>query len=271
MRDIVIEPQNGTKGRVFRATVFASIEADLMWDGGRAAGDTERPVWAMIAGSDQELRSVLANLRVGRKARYLTKSQLYRFGKQDRLEFLKSEGFSQTWQKEVEGSIATLYHPEMFRIDPGMVDPNGITFILLVSQEWHAAQTVDVAPIVQHLKRYGYKAPDEQLAHWAVTSHLFAVYLDRRTRCPLVTDGRFYAQLMLRCLGEGFATFSHLGNSYDRDTKFGVNSAKRFVEIDTDKVGLLPGIAMQATHEKFEELLAQEVDQYFKLIRGRRG
>lgn len=270
MRDVIIAPQQEGKGRTFRATLLASVEADLMWEAGRAAGDTERPIWAMFAGSDQELRSFVANLRVGRRAVYPKKANDYSRGKEDRMEFLKSAGFRQIWQREEEGSLVTLCHPDLFLADPGMVDPKVISFVLLPSRAWHAAQKVDVAPVVSHLRRYGYKVPtDEQLAEWAVTAYLFAVYLDRRTRGPLVADGRFYAQLMLRCLQDGLATFSR--TSEYGEQPFGVHPKWRYIERNTTQVGLLPGISYNSSHEALEELLAQEVDKFFTLTRKRHG
>lgn len=268
MRDVVIAPAEEGKGRTFRATMLASVEADLMWQGGLKSGDNTRPVWAMFAGSDQELRTFAANLQMGRQATFLKRDGYSR--KEDRMEFLKSSGYQMIWQREEEGSLVTVFLPELFQIDPGMVDPTAVKFILLPSQAWHAEQTIDHKPLMRHMARYGgYEIEEQWFADWAPIAYLFAAYLDRRTRCPLVADGRFYMQLMLSCLNHGAATFSAPeGYSYGQDG-FGVHTRRQYFEKGITSVGLRQGIAFSCDHESFEHLLAQEVGLYFKLTQGK--
>lgn len=263
MRDVVIE-QRGDKGRSFRALLLAYVEADLLWPGGAVTSDNIRPVWAMFGGSDSELRAFAANLLSGRAAKFHRRE--YNRGKNDRVEFLRSAGFQTKWQREPEGSLLTVYLAELFLLDPGLVDQHGIQFVLLPSQKWHAAQQIDVTRIHQHATRCrpdGHVLTVETIADWTPTAYLFAAYLDRRTRCPLVADGAFYMQLMLSCLRNGLATFTN-----DSSRGFGVNARLQFYETCTADVGLKPGLAFGAAHETFEALLAQEVDLYFKIIRG---
>jgi hypothetical protein len=273
MREIYIAPQQEGKGREFSATLLSYIEADPLWENGRNAGDTIRPLWMMCAGSEQELRAFVANLRTGRKATFGNKTgySSYRYGKQERFEILRSSNFQVSWQKEPEGSIVTLYHPELFQIDPGLVDETHIQFVLLPTQAWHSAQTIDTTPIVRHLMLCGYRLSDEELYSLAITSYLFATYLDRRTRCPLVADGRFYAQLMLSCLKHGLASFQITDRHafYGDNQAFGVHKRQNYYEFDTESVGLLPGIAMSADHIQFEGLLAREVITYMNLVKRR--
>ena len=268
MRDVHILPAVEGKGRTFRATLLASVEADLMWQGGLSAGDNIRPVWAMFCGSDQELRAFCANLQMGRK---ITFNRQYGYRrKEDRMEFLKSSGYQTIWQREEEGSILTVFLPELFQIDPGMVDPVGIKFILLPTQTWHSTQDTDIAPLLRHVALLkDYNVTEEWIAEWAPTAFLFASYLDRRTRCPLVADGRFFLQLMLACLKYGAATFSvPSGYHYSRDLGFGIHERRQYHEDDIAAVGLRPGICFSADHEGFEVLLAREVELYFRLTRG---
>lgn len=264
MRDIIIAPQSEGKGRTFRATLLASVEADRMWAGGLSSNETIRPVWAMFAGSEQELRPFVANLTLGRKATFPGHTR-YRYGKKEVVEFMKSAGYQTIWQKEEEGALVTVYQPSFFVLDPGMVDPEGISFILLPSKEWFEAQTLDVSPIQRHLRLCGY---EQEIPGIEVISHLFATYLDRRTRCPLVADSRFYAQLLMSCLQYKLASYTMTDNhsfSYNRDDTFGVSSTIGLVEHNTATVGLLPGIAFNSKHEAFEQLLAQEVGIYFQV------
>jgi hypothetical protein len=268
MRDVIIETDS-EKGRSVRATLLASVEADLLWSGGMADLDHMRPVWAMFATSDSALKSFMANLRTGRKAVFTSNRPSYSRDKKERIEFLKSVGYRVVWQREEEGSIATIYLPELFRLDPGMVDPEGASFVILPTKEWHAAQNIDTAPLVKHVKKLGYDLPAPYLEHLAPISYLFAAYLDRRTRCPLVADGRFYLQLMLSCLEHKKASFSagkDYSYGYRQDTPFGVNRNLLYHETEVNEVGLLPGLAFHSDHVDLEKLLASTVSSYFDNI-----
>lgn len=260
MRDVIIAPVGERKGRTFRAISLAYIEADRFWTGGASAGDTVRPIWAMFGGSDNELRAFCANLLTGRKATFPSRDGGWSRGKQDRMEFLRSAGYATIWQRETEGSLLTIYLPELVTLDPGLVDPEMLSFVMLPSQAWCAQQNVDSRAIQQHLVKCGYKMTAEEATSWAPLAYLFATYVDRRTRCPLVADGRFYAQLLFACLRDGLATFAARN-----ERTFGVHERFQYYETNTQDVGLMPGLAFLATHETFETLLAQEVTQFLKL------
>ena len=266
MRELQIAPQTESgKGRTFRATLLASVEADLLWPGGQTASDNLRPVWAMFGGSDQELRAFMANLTLGRKAHFPKPSNDYSRRKVNCLEILKSAGYQITWQREEEGSLATIFLPDLFQIDPGMVDPAGARFVLLPTKTWAHTQSLDIPSLVAHANLCNYQEfSPEQLAAWAPMSFLFAAYLDRRTRCPLVADGRFYYQLMLSCLEHGLASFATTPNRYSEEF-FGQHPKQQYHENDTSSVGLLPGLAFNSNHETLDALLAREVALFFKL------
>lgn len=266
MRPVHIEPKSEGKGRTFHALMLASVEADLLWSGGQS--DNMRPIWAMFAGSQQELRAFMANLATGRFA--VVDRNGYRSGKQDRIEFLRSARYQTIWQREDEGCVATMYLPDLFKLDPGMVNPAGVGFVLLPTQEWHARQSIDTAPLARHLERCGAAGTPEWAAEWGVTAHLFAAYLDRRTRCPLVADGRFYIQLMAACLQNGLASFA-ARDSFTHERSFGVHPSHSYYETDITSVGFRRGLVFRASHEDFEKLLATEVERFFQLTGGRRG
>jgi hypothetical protein len=258
VRRITIAPPTEGKGRSFSATLLASVEADLLWPGGHTAGETIRPVWAMFAGSDQEMKAFVANLTMGRKAT-MPRDGYYRRGKEERMEFLKSARYQQFAQRMPEGTVVTVYLQDLFQIDPGMVDPDGIRFILLPTQEWDSEQKIDHRPLYEHVVQCGYSLTEEFIADLAPTSYLFAAYVDRRTRCPLVADPKFYMQLMLACLQNGLATFAAPRDAYYNDKLgFGVHQNKMYVEYETSDVGLRPGIAFNSDHMQFEELLAEQ-------------
>jgi hypothetical protein len=276
VREVVIAPNapsessNG-KGRSFRALLLACVEADSLWEGGAADTEVMRPVWAMFAGSDQELRPFAANLKAGRKAIFPKRDAGYTRSKEDKLELLKSAGYEQTWQREPEGSVVTTFLPDLFSLDPGMIDTKGIAFIVLPTVDWKGAQKIEVGPIVQHARSFKHAVTDDQLADWVPLAFLFAAYLDRRTRCPIPPDGRFHLQLLLAALRDGLASWSTPRDSYrgyHDERPFGEHAAFRFTEVGTAAVGLMPGLAFKSKHDALEKLLADEVALFFKATRG---
>jgi hypothetical protein len=271
-RDVIIAPQTEGKGRSFTAMCLASVEADRLWDGGQTDTDEQRPVWAMFANSEQELRPFMMNLKTGRKADIGKSNYSYR-RKTDKMNFLRSAGYTVTWQREVEGSVATIFLPDLFQMDPGMVDPSGASFVVLPTVEWAKAQRIEVGPLVQHVRHrvpldYDRKPSlsDDDLANLVPTSFLFAAYLDRRTRCPLLSDARFYVQLMLACLKSGLASFSSTRSHYNQE--FGVHSAFGFSTIGTEDFGFSRGVAFQATHTEIERVLAEQITIFFNEVGG---
>lgn len=269
MRNVWIELKSEGKGRTFRAVLLASVEADLLWNGGSSkSNDSMRPVWAMFAGSDQELRAFMANLTTGRTVQCEKRYGYYRSGKEDRLEFLKSARYQTIWQREEEGTLATVYLPDLFKLDPGMVDPAGIGFVLLPTQEWHAQQALPTMALAKHLNRCPYQLEPEWAHEWGTTAYLFATYLDRRTRCPLIADGRFYVQLLAACLKNGLASFARK-DSFTREQGFGIHLQHDYHETDTQSVGFRAGLVFRSKHADFEALLAREVEMFFR-ITGKR-
>lgn len=269
MRRIVIAPAQEGKGRSFEALCLASVTADGLWSGGSASTDDARPVWAMFAGSDAEMRPFMANLTGGRKATF-TKGDSHNYSRKagERLELLRSAGYQITWQRESEGVIATAFLPDLFRADPGMVDPSGVRFIVLPTTTWASEQKIDTAPILEHVARLGYPVTGETLPALVPVSFLFSLYLDRRTRCPLLSDGRFYLQLLLACLDKGYASWSGAEKYSFRDREWGRHTSHGFYEVDTADVGLLPGIAFTANHADVETLLAEQVSKFFQQTGG---
>lgn len=264
---IFIEPKEGSKGRTFRATALAVVRAQI-WPG--SDGGDWRPAWAMLAVSEGEIRPFMANLLGGRKAKIYPDTAGSR-NRSNHFEILKSAGYETTYQREPEGVVATVYLPDLFAIDPGMVDSEGASFIVLPSRAWAAEQTIDDVSIREHLKklpkdRHGDRPIcDEIKRHFPVISYLFAAYLDRRTRAPLLADGRFFAQVLLAFLVDGLAGVSKPPGSAPRCLG---ESAFCYSEIGTADVGLLPGIVCSAKHAAIEAILAREIETFFKITGG---
>jgi hypothetical protein len=82
---------------------------------------------------------------------------------------------------------------------------------------------------------------------------------DRRTRCPLIPDPRFYVQVLAHALDQGLASWSN-GDRWARE--WGAHDAT-FKEVETDAVGLAPGVVFNASHETLETFLAEQVKAFF--------
>ncbi len=256
MRELVIQPKEEGKGRSFVSTLLASVQADALW--ARSSADSTRPVYMMFGGTENELRPFIANLQLGRKAEYLNPNRYSRTN--DKLEVLKSVGYQTVWQRTPHGATVTMFLPELFRLDPGMVDPTGVTFVILPEKKWLASVEPNAAAL-DHIKPLASKATPEQLDWILRIAPLFIAYLDRRTRCPLINDVRFYAQVLVNALSDGLASFSSETHNY-HNREWG-KSSWGFKEIDTDDIGLAPGLAFRTTHEVLEAFLAAQVKFFF--------
>ncbi len=258
-RDLVIATSDGEKGRSFRASLLAYAEADHLWALGMADTDTRRPVFMMLACSDQEAAPFLANLRAGRQSEIVGGSKGYgRRNKGDQFELLRSGGYQYATQRHHEGVVITAFLPELFRLDPGMVSPDGCRFVMLPSQEW----CLDPQPAaLAHVTRCLPPKFERSVALMADVpalcriAPLFAVYLDRRTRAPLIPDARFYAQVLVASVAAGLAQRSGGNDTYRED--------------GVARVGLLPGLAFQAKHDELEAMLAEQVRMFDAMTAGR--
>lgn len=261
MRTITIETGEGGKGRSFSAELLGYATADALWEGGETDTNAVRPVYMTLALSEQEAGPFLANLRGGRVAKVGRDRSAKRF------ELLRSAGYAFAIQRHPEGVLATAYLPELFRIDPGLVDPAGARFVVLPSSAWCATETtgLEVGAAVEHVRALELvKAAGATLersggepAALVPTSALFAAYLDRRVRAPLIPDLRFYLQVLLAALAARLATMGdgncrpHLG----------------FATEHLDELGFAPGVAFSASHEQVEALLAAEVARFYERAR----
>ena len=281
--ELIISPKNTDgKGRAFRALKISAVMADSLWEMG--SGDKhDRPVYATFAASENELRPFVANLLCGRPAASNSKS--YRSRNKAGYEFMKSAGYKVIYQRHEAGSVATIFLPDLVGLDPGMVDPKEIKFVVVPGADYLAREAAHMP--VDDVVHYAWRLPVVETvnepqrdwhghvySHWTEPlpkdkirdlvplSYLFALYLSNRSRAPIPPDGRFYLQLLLRCLKDGLASFSH--NSYGDDRKFGVNHKYNFTEEGVAEGKLYPGLAFWATHEQVEEALSSECALYFE-------
>src|SRR5262249_28791524 len=107
MQELVIDldpdPKPGKKTRAFRATMLASIEADLVANT-ESNKRTSRPVWLVLAGLETELRPFVANLRLGRRAKV---------GWHGGVETPRAVNYRFTWNRSPEGASVTVCVPDL--------------------------------------------------------------------------------------------------------------------------------------------------------------
>jgi hypothetical protein len=247
LTDLTIEPK-GEKGRAFTAKMVAFVRADALWREGGGRGDnTVRPVWAMLAGSQDELRPFMANLRMGRPAAS---------GRHRKFEFIKSVRWRVIHQREPEGVLATIYHPDLFEPDPGMVDPDRIDFVVMVDQEWASAQVCDHERARAYMAKVGL---DDRALEYLPLAPLVALYLDRRTRCPIVNDELFYFHVLVNALACGIAHKVQEGGRYlPYGTAFGAGQE------GLDNLAAT-AVVWSCDHLRFGEFLAEQVTTFYAL------
>lgn len=267
----------GHKSRSFRATLLGHLVAPALWGGGSTDTKATRPVWAVIAASAGAAGPFLMNAKMGKKAH--TDRECY--------EWLRSAGYVHALQKTDAGVLATIYLPDLFRQDPGMVDPQGVTFVALPSAAFLAEQArrIDVEAAVQHVaaittpSTFGispdrwnapvgekeYAKQRDLLRDLAPLAPLFALYLDRRTRCPILPDTRFQLQVFVRFLKDKRASLRAEGSYND---SFG--QVRSMLRGDLpEELGYGTPVACRASHEDVEQILADETEAFFAAVNGK--
>lgn len=282
--------RTAAKSRRFKAELIAYVEADGLWKGGEASTQHIRPVWLMVAGTDQEMPAFAANLRAGRKAE-LVKDHANSSSSATCLELLRSAGYRYTWQylslDNLRCAVLTAYLPELCQFDPGLVDPALVAFVMLPPRWWVeeqratlVADTALCAELLAHADRLGLTHttrwghvfnPDEVLA-LAPVATLFAGYLDRRTSKPLPPDAAFALHLYLHALRAGVAGLSRPSDTRrlpaDEPWAWARALPTAYEEAWTEQAGLLPGLACLVTRTDLDTFLAQQVQAYVALCAG---
>lgn len=234
---IGIHTGESKKGRTFQAELMAWIDAPAFFEGGNADTKNNRPVWVVLASSEQETRAFIANFRNGKVAEKMTGGYSR---STDRWQLLKTSGHHMVQRKAGGGVVTTLFLPELFYINPGMVDPDGIRFIMLPDPVWLAKQSdTDTAEAM-----------------------LFMAYIDRRTRFPFPPEPRFAKSLLARCLEIGLASKGQSHYSYGDQRRF------TYIEHGLSDLGLPGGIAFRSTHDEFGHVLAAEIRRWQEATHG---
>lgn len=285
------------KTRRFQVTYLAHLCANAWWSGGQAAADATRPVWLLIAASERAARPFVANLQTGHRAVLVPyrPDQTFTPSPLAQIELLKSAGYRFLWQRLTGGPdgpqvLVTAYLPDLFILDPGLIDPAGVAFLALTPTWWAEREAAilrtDAATcttITQHLRALKRKAggldgwygwsPDRLLALVPQAVHCGS-FLERRTTRPLVSTPAFALQLFLAGLEQGLLTLSHPaepGHAYPRPAPEDEWSWARHpgstpvTAYGLSTAGLEPVMACRTTHEALDTFLAAEVERYFAM------
>ncbi len=168
MRDITIERNTRSrrrKSRRFSARLLALLSRrDFV---GRGFGEV-LPWWIACGGPTTTLEPFVANLRGGFKARS--------FG--DEIRIPKSSRYGWRSSSGPAGQVTVAYDPALLHLEPTVPEAEDVRFLLLPSEAWLA-----------RARRPGLDDVD-------LIASLFAAYVDRRTRWPVLRDVRFHRQML---------------------------------------------------------------------------
>lgn len=267
-KSIVISSEGSEKGRSFRAELLAYATANSLWEiGAGAEHDKIRPVYALLACAEAEASAVIANLRMGRKAKISDSSSSL----SQEIEFLKSAKYEFKAQRFAEGVIVQVYQHDMLRFDLAMVDAERVSFILLPS-------IADLAPVsevaVQHVKRWAERLrqtrttiPNEaDISAIVSLSYLWAKQVFTRARGPIPKDVRFFSQALAAMLDQGAATFATPKSYGWQSSGFGRRDHFGFDTWGLDRVGMGPALCIHAKHNDVDALLAEQVAIYYEMV-----
>lgn len=274
MMQLTIEVQDkikDNKSRSFSAILLGYIAAPL-WEGAAADTMNIRPVYLSLAGTETSLRPFLANLKRGAKA-LLSDTKQGWVSRNDRtnIECLRSAGYETFWHRHGDTAIVTLYLPEVFAVDPGMIDPDRCDFLSMPPLWWCEKQSRlladKTAEVIRHAAALGLTSPaggkdrhipiekvytNEQIVELIPMAGHFAMMLDRRTRRPLINDMRFSLQIYIAAFYHGLASVSGGSSKW----------SGAFKTSGTDRLGFASGTLVLTTHKKLDEFLAQQIAIY---------
>jgi hypothetical protein len=302
---LIIEPKTPAQGarqsrhppktRRFQVTYLAHLCANAWWSGGQATADATRPVWLLIAATERAARPFVANLQTGHRAVLAPyrPDQTFTPSPLAQIELLKSAGYRFLWQRLTGGpdgpvALVTAYLPDLFMLDPGLIDPAGVSFLALTPTWWAEREaaflrrdTAACTSITQHLRALQRKAsnhdgwrnwtPETLLARVPQAVHCVS-FLERRTTRPLVSTPAFALQLFLTGLEQGILTLAQPaepGRAYPRPAPDDEWSWARLpgstpvTAYGLTDAGLEPVVACRTTHETLDAFLAAQVTRYF--------
>jgi hypothetical protein len=281
------------KTRRFQVSYLAHLCANAWWSSGQTVADTTRPAWLLFAATERAARPFVANLQTGHKAALVPyrPDQAFTPSPVAQVELLKSAGYRFLWQRLTGGAdgplaLVTAYLPELFVLDPGLIDPAGISFLALTPTWWAAREaavlrrdTATCAAISRHLRTLA-AGHQEAWRTWDAATLLDRVpqallcmsYVERRTTRPLIATPAFSLQLFLAGLEEGLWTLPQPTAAGQARPLSTPEDAWRWarhpgstpvVTYGTEAAGLEPIVACRTTHAALDTFLAAQVTCYF--------
>jgi hypothetical protein len=266
---ITTDESGKKKGRSFSGEVFAYASCNALWEGS-GSGSTLRPVVLIVGTSDEEAGPLLENLRAGERA--LMKGEPGPAAGAT-VELLRSAGYAFAPQRTEEGTILTAYLPSLFDFQPGLVDADGVRFVLLPAREDLAEMRVGAT---EHevtrrcLARLGVAMNEESFLDLSATALLWAVYLDLRCELPIPPESDFRVEMYLAALHQGLAS-SAVPPGKTADFAPFEHEAFGFIAYIAPGVPVAPAVATKATHEELRTFLAAEIARYDRAHAARRN
>lgn len=289
----VKNPVQPDKTRRFAAIMLGYITADALWEGGAAVNKTaRRPVYLALGGPETTLRPFIYNMKSGRKAALTNDINTSSFDRDANwVETLKTGGYETIWQRGQESHICTMLMPELFAIDPGMIEPERCAFASVAPNWWADAQMKVIAAdhnlcgrIFRHAKAIGLMGDSNKRLIPIPTSwnediildllpqagH-FYLMLDKRTRRPLINDLAFAVQLYAAALHHGLASFWRAPGQSIYGEMWGYSKAAwaaGFVADNPQLLGFRQGVLLATSQNNLDGFLANQIRLYREVTNG---
>lgn len=244
-----IETGSESKGRSFEFEVLGYAACDRLQP---SSSNMHRPFFMVLAMSDAVVAPVRANILTGRPFGQVDQGSLKRKG--EWFEFLKSHRWAWEPQKVAEGTLVTIYRPDLIMPDPGFVDPQLISFGVLIDHDWvaaseaHAPVSPETQAQLKKLHKWLEKLPGLDVVEFTQHVPLICAYLDRRTRVPLVQDRLF--QVML------------CGKLVEHRVLKPVSSTQSYLK----RIRMAEAYTMLCQQSAFEALAADVLQKYYGIV-----
>lgn len=272
MNEIVaVDKKQEGKTRNFQATLTQWVVSSLMKGYNTALSDDHlQPCYLQLCGDESSLKAVVANIKAGnrlyfpnRKSKNISGKRLY-----SGVHLSKSK-YSYLWQYFEAGASVEIINNELFSIEPLDEMGDSFSFIALISQEWCDSQKSIIESSDPEIfdwsrklfySKYGEYENNKHMVfiaeHLVYFSSMFSLYVDRRTRVPIMPSLRFQVMLFLECANAGIVRFSSLNKAYNKTPVCHSGPL-----IYSSLQSYIQCIQSYSTQEAFEIVVARVVDQ----------
>lgn len=270
-----------SKGRSFSGTVPMLATSNNLWGLG-SAGESIRPIAAIIVASSQEARPLHAVLRDGGKA--VLSGGDWGSASSVPIEFPRSadyDGWNCPQGILAEDAVAVhVWVPGLFRFVPPVVNEERVGFVVMpsIADLYDALKLyeAEVSDATDHAKLLGY--PTRDLVALGIgplfcgLAAVWASHLQRRTIWAIPQRLAFRVQLLLACLKQGIVTMGDRSmkiRPYREERSWWNGGLVDFTSMLHPKLGMHPGLATLANKKFLQEVLAHEVGLFDSMRRGK--